>query len=48
MGEFIVGQTEKIIELEGHIRFLEDVVENQKKQIERFQLMQGKKRRGYH
>ena len=48
IGEFIVGQTEKLIKLEGHIRFLEDVIETQKKQIERLQLVQSKKGGGYH
>jgi len=42
IGEFIVDQTEKIIELERRIRFLEDVVELQKKHIERLQLRPGK------
>jgi hypothetical protein len=48
IGEFIVGQTEKIIELERHIGFLTDVIETQKKQIERLQLVQSKKSGRYH
>ena len=48
IGEIIVGQTEKILELESHIRFLEDVIETQKKQIERLLLMSNKNRGRYH
>ncbi|HVN70981.1 MAG TPA: hypothetical protein VMU10_03065 [Desulfomonilia bacterium] len=37
ISDFIVGQTEKIIELERHIKFQNEVIDAQKKQLERKQ-----------
>ncbi|MGD0209671.1 MAG: hypothetical protein ABSC14_01675 [Desulfomonilia bacterium] len=48
ISDFIVGQTEKIIELERHIKFQNEVIDAQKKQLERLQLRPCKNRERYH
>jgi hypothetical protein len=48
IGNFIVDQTERIIELERRIRFQDEVIDTQKKQLERFLLRANKDRGRVH
>jgi hypothetical protein len=48
VGEFIIGLTKKIIESEKQVKFLEDVIEFQKNQIEQLQLRLCKSKRKSH